>query len=559
MFMCRTARHWLIRLSFCAAVVATGLWALLNAEQAHAQRPTAQAAGQVPKAGKTFRLNDGTELPIDEWPETYEAVEWQPPLDPTIAKTLVEYDFRSDLHVVEIGLDREQQKVYWFACTGGGNNGKLCRANYDGSHAETLLDHYPGSDNKELLYPRALCVAPELDAVYWVGTSYSPTPGQSIFRADLNGKNARPIVTGLKACVSLYSDSIEKKIYWHDENAILRGDLNGDNVESITGLTKTRGSFGIDIQHKRVFRRDGEGSLSQAGYDGGMRSVFLDCGTEMSSKYPADITYVAEQDAVYCQMARGVVCVRLKSPGYAQQITRGQSTCFAIDAGHRKLFWSDSMRHGGRLISGALPDKWPTQLRRAPPLISSIEPHTSRVGQEVTVRGKGLRSTRTVFMIGNPRCELVESQFKVLSDEQLLVTVPKFTGECRNILAIVVTDTGATVTVPQNLTRIDKVVQFVRYERRDSLGYWISERGLLDKAENAVGFIEKGGVLHSGTRGGNVLFAKNGAHVTVTTTPVSVFHEPYAEIVGLNNQTRCIAIPAIRASFIASSAELGGE
>ncbi|HEX3869653.1 MAG TPA: hypothetical protein VHV77_04370, partial [Pirellulales bacterium] len=56
------------------------------------------------------KFADGAILPIEHWPDTYETLEWQPPIDIKKAKTIVDY---GGGQISSVGIDYKHNKIYW--------------------------------------------------------------------------------------------------------------------------------------------------------------------------------------------------------------------------------------------------------------------------------------------------------------------------------------------------------------------------------------------------------------------------------------------------------------
>ena len=100
--------------------------------------------------------------------------------------------------------------------------------------------------------------------MYWGDTAV-------LFRADLDGQNVTPLITGLSVARGVALDLAAQKLYWADSgtDVIQRSDLDGGNVETlVTGLTKTI-RLALDVPNDWMYWTDqDDGTIQRAHLDG---------------------------------------------------------------------------------------------------------------------------------------------------------------------------------------------------------------------------------------------------------------------------------------------------
>lgn len=523
------------------------LFAVLFGSSAVLIAMTPAANAQTPPvatATKTFRLTDGTELPIEEWPDNYMATIWQPPIDMEKAKTIVEYDPSSTAAIGSIVLDAMHKKIYWIF-SGGGRHGAICRANLDGSAREVLVKENPQFPGKEMEGPRSLCVVPELNKMFWVVRSYPPTPGATILEADLEGKNVKAKVNGLE-CYFLFVDLKAKKIFWNDGRRIQRSELDFSGVEDIGASARSGKPIAVDVDQGHVYAKIEDGLVRQS-IDGTVsESVYWTAGGDRNS--PMQIA--GSPRYLYWETNLALVRAPLDSLSKIERLTAGNESGahFAVDAERNLFYWAADGGH--KLVVAPLPKPWPTASRPAPPLIESWDSQSVAIGKRISLQGRGFRTASKVFWVGHPGGECVPAKFEIVSDEQLTSTAPKFTTVCREASLIVVADGGATVTLPADLMKTSKTVSLERAGAPTTTSHFVREGGRLFKVEGRVVFVEAKAAASSGRRAGNVYFVKNGGRVGLMELPSFLFFEPHAQFVNPSPESTRIPVSAIRPSYV---------
>jgi len=153
----------------------------------------------------------------------------------------------SSKHYRKIALDLKMGKMYW---TGLQNSdGKIWRANLDGSHVEELL----GWDG--IGSPFGIAVDVSLGKVYWTESATSDSRGK-IRRANLDGSNIENLVETIKgAAVGLKLDLVAGKMYWTESyyGEIMRSNLDGSMSEVLVRGTSNPWGLELDLEQGRVY------------------------------------------------------------------------------------------------------------------------------------------------------------------------------------------------------------------------------------------------------------------------------------------------------------------
>ena len=161
---------------------------------------------------------------------------------------------------VALDLTSDPPKMYWIdAGTNNVNDGKIWRANLDGSTPEVLLA-------SGLVNPQSIALDVAGDKMYWTdsGTG-NPNPLQDdkIQRANLDGSNVETLLTfqnQLRVPRGIALDVAGGKMYWTDitRDRIRRANLDGSGIEdiintrtmagqSLTGPTTSPRDIALDL------------------------------------------------------------------------------------------------------------------------------------------------------------------------------------------------------------------------------------------------------------------------------------------------------------------------
>jgi len=181
-----------------------------------------------------------------------------------------------------IEVDVEGGKMYWTSMGPGGaadqsvaiNDGRIMRANLDGTDVETLV-------------PRGITTTPKqltLDVsggkVYWCdrGDVGKDNVNPKIMRANLDGSDVETLIsTDVKSPVGIALDVPNGKLYFTDRyaNTIKRANLDGTDVEMVVKNTNYPVDLAIDFEKRNIYwtgRTDGVlfvADMDQNDVDGG--------------------------------------------------------------------------------------------------------------------------------------------------------------------------------------------------------------------------------------------------------------------------------------------------
>lgn len=516
-------------------------------------RAAEPASPVVKSSAKTFRLADGHELPIEQYGDTYETVEWQPPIDVEKAKTIVDVSKSGGgwMRFYSIAIDHKHKKLYWILGVQGDGGGGIFRSELDGSNAKKIVAEMPFSKQKRSpIHPRSLCLAPESGKMYWMdyADAGSRSVGYAIWQANLDGTAVKSIVTGLDepGCTSV--DESLRKIYWQSNGLIHRADLDGSKEEDLEARFASFSGLAFDFSAKRVYGSSKEFQVTCRDFDG--KEVVAS-----PRKYSNSTRFIqidAKNRMLYWHTGASCMRAPLDTLGNAELVVMGNShrneSPFVVDAVNDKFYWSGN--NGEVLFVAPLPKLRPRVTKIAPPLIESLDASLVEVGQTVRLVGTKLQTTRRVFWIGFPTGEVHESKaFRPVSDTQLEVVVPEALRACTSAAIAIVTDGGATVTLAHDLIYVDRHLTVERSSRDSETSYWVQSGGLFEVEKRIV--YERGRAYRkSGLRGGNSFFVTNGLGIGPDEKAALIIYEPYVSVPLGMPKDRTIAVGAIRPSFV---------
>jgi hypothetical protein len=186
---------------------------------------------------------------------------WSVNLDGTDLKAIVDGLYSPQ----QLALDVEGGKIYWAddADEDGDNIGHIGRANLDGSAQENIV-------TLEGALFRGIAVDTKHDKFY-----YYEAYDEDLYRAELDGSDATPIVSGVYG-YAIEVDSEHDKIYFDDRNekTLFRANLDGSNVEPIDDGGSAIFGIIVDNTEGRLYWSGwGTGEIYQANLDGTHKSV----------------------------------------------------------------------------------------------------------------------------------------------------------------------------------------------------------------------------------------------------------------------------------------------
>jgi hypothetical protein len=502
------------------------------------------AISSVSAEEKTVRLADGTILPLEQWPETYETMEWKEPIDVKKAKTIVDCSNNDGWQISSVGIDHKHNKLYWIA---GPRDKGLYRSNLDGSNKQTLIK--PGIEH---LYC-GLCVVPELGQIYW---SAQGSRGKAVFRATLDGRNVTQLIADQRTIsLNIHVDVANKKIYWNGADKLWRADLDGSHEEALPighpRVNNTRGTA-VDFSNEAAYYVDGS-TIYRQKLDGTDAQACVHFGFSFAGTRSLQGMFLdTANNYLYWTMSHGIVRAKTNASEKTELLVAEYGTrWFTVDPVRKKLYWVGNEEL--TLFSADLPQPWQTVTKPSPPLITSVTPNSGVAGAPIRLRGAHLATAERLIWIGHPSGEVTSSNVRVISDSELETVVPKMSAECRQAALCVIAVGGATVTLPGDLTVIGKKrARSLERGRTDNLhAFLVQADGELYDTEKKLVVVERNGLGASDRRAGDTYFVKNGGYASRLrdADPIALrIFEPHAQWQGAAKEA--IAVGAIRPSFV---------
>jgi DNA-binding beta-propeller fold protein YncE len=175
-----------------------------------------------------------------------------------------------------IALDVAGGKMYWTnTAVPTTANSKIQRANLDGSNVEDLVNNLVTT---VLTGPMGIALDVAGGKMYWTDQEIWAADGR-IQRADLDGSNIEDLVsTGLTGPSGIALDVAGGKMYWTDAKAakIQRADLDGSNIQDlVTGVLSSPAGIALDVVGGKMYWTDpgqdsvADGKIQRADLSGG--------------------------------------------------------------------------------------------------------------------------------------------------------------------------------------------------------------------------------------------------------------------------------------------------
>ncbi|XP_068596758.1 pro-epidermal growth factor [Brachionichthys hirsutus] len=187
--------------------------------------------------------------------------------------------FSSDRNVSGLAVDWIWGGVYWTS----GEKGKITRIDLNGKNARTLLSH--------LTHPSSVTVDPTSRFLFWLSGGTTP----SVQRSDLTGQMKTTLVKTTERLQALSIDRGEKRLFWaqfglQGESAIASCDYNGNAVHIADRPLRPQ-SLGMSVFLERLYYTDAASRVVKQvdkHYGGKPRSV----NVKPMAKPPVDVKVV---------------------------------------------------------------------------------------------------------------------------------------------------------------------------------------------------------------------------------------------------------------------------
>lgn len=181
---------------------------------------------------------------------------WSVNLDGTDLKIIVDglYD------PYGLALDADNGKIYWAQDWTEDEMGHIGRANLDGTDQEFVVT------TEGWFF--AVAVDTKNDKIY-----YNDADARELYRANLDGSDATPIISDVKA-YGIQVDTQNDKIYFENDERLYRANLDGSNIIPISDNDTRVYGIAVDGVEGRLYwsGRDA-GEIYQSNLDGTHKSV----------------------------------------------------------------------------------------------------------------------------------------------------------------------------------------------------------------------------------------------------------------------------------------------
>lgn len=165
-----------------------------------------------------------------------------------------------------LAVDEERNKLYWTT-----TEGKIMRANLDGSEIETLIEGLCG-----IGFLTDIVLDVEENKMYWGNDSDCQV---MLRRANLDGSELENLLYGPFPPSGIALDSVHQRIYW-TSGAILRSNLGGTEWEIIIENLEYAPGIAIDYYDNKVYWTEHSGSIRRADLTGAdIENVLTDLQT----------------------------------------------------------------------------------------------------------------------------------------------------------------------------------------------------------------------------------------------------------------------------------------
>ena len=548
--------------------------------------PESPEHAPAPQKFETVKLDDGTEVQVEKWGETYPAYEYHPPVDILDPRVQVVFDQERDGEpksgVTALAIDPKEDWLYW--C----ETDRVVRSRLDGTGVEALA-----TDRN---YPHSLVLDDRRRGwMYWLEGVGLAAPGR-LQAATLDGKEMT-LSKGLNHATGLALDSARGQLYYWEKSRLVRINVDGTDEKVLMAnpraLNVRLDSLAFDAAHDRLigsaaggqykwFEKDNPHLLQSVPRMENTTRIYGSAFDEDHQKiYFADGGRSLRRANLDGTQAEALVV----SPAYhPDEWSRAIAGSVALDLARGHVYWTSLRSRGAarypricRMNLPPLPE--PTE-RPAPPRITAVEPAEQASGGEVILSGDGLAGAMDVRFIDDSTGVRVKAKFQAVNDHRLAITIPRLGKGCKQPVIVVQTPSGVTMTLgtdviaPDNQHYPYEDVRTIDLDKKHPLWWWTnkpyqherSEAGpgarvwlrpglIAGSIERAVVYAQRGTILGFGAKGMVTAFAEDDSNTGVGDRPydeVVIYHEPFTVISWrsfYNTTVKRIPVPAIRPSF----------
>jgi DNA-binding beta-propeller fold protein YncE len=187
----------------------------------------------------------------------------------------------SDAAIRSISLDFNAGKMYWIEELDGISQGRIARANLDGSGVEYILNTSPSLH----IMPYGIAFEPYSNKLYWTDSLY-----RKIYRCDTDGSELETLVSGSVSQLSgIVLDTDKEKMYWAERfGNIICANFDGSDVKLFLQPPSQVIDLAMDFIGNKIYWTDLDSHIYRANLDGTGISQFINTGPV----YPGGITVV---------------------------------------------------------------------------------------------------------------------------------------------------------------------------------------------------------------------------------------------------------------------------
>ncbi len=514
------------------------------------------------------------QLREETWPNPYPAIKLHSPVVASEGEVLCTGGGNF------LTLDRKHRYLY-MSYGGIRRDGKIERVPLSGGKRETLVE----GDLSSIVRGPVLDI--EGGKMYWF--CYNDNQPGRIQRADLDGHNVENVIIGMEGVTHVAFDPASRRLFWEHRGKIVYLEVEPVGQHQVAdprgNATKVREFFTTNhVEDKNKVRSmyvdQPAKSLFMAVSQGITRnalglSIPLD-GTAATNSFPRkrEIYQLLRDplhETYYWTDVEGLR--RARSDGlHMEHFVRGEVWHFAVDWEDRQLYAVVKYDRRTTINRIPVPPEPETVLLQAPPRIDRLDPGTARSGEAVRILGEHFTQAHAVTFIDDSTGEPMLAEYQIISDAEIVATVPNLRPSCKRPVITVQTDGGVTFTLDEQAWVVPATWYSIedRIHTSNKIPVMDDEpfvkvlhvpprAGLPPATSRSVSRLEMSVVLslpdttaNLGPRGGNVVFLRNDTGVIGrSTVNNTIYHEPLARVPYKGTDgNEYIAVPAIRASMI---------